>query len=331
MSVLTLLGSAGTSRSVVTGALGLLAVSVTACGAASEAATPAVPTSPAPASTGAPKAPLPRDVVARAARPLYALIGSERVEAPALWEKMSAERAICFGEQHDSAEHHFAQNEALTQLAKRAKEAKRRLAVGFEMFQRPYQPALSGFVGGDLDEERFLTESEYKTRWGFDFSLYRPLLETARQYELEALALNTPRELTRKVSRQGLGALEPADREQLPELDLNNADHRAYFDAAMQGHTMPPGGPKMDDMYAAQVVWDETMADTAARWLAAAEPNSQVIVFAGNGHCHESAIPARITRRSGVPALSVSPVLASELDKFEARSRYDWLIVLEDG
>ena len=47
--------------------------------------------------------------------------------------------------------------------------------------------------------------------------------------------------------------------------------------------------------YAAQVIWDETMAEGAAAWLD--DARQQVMVIAGNGHCHQSAIPSRVARR----------------------------------
>jgi len=276
------------------------------------------------------RAPLPADIVEKSALPIYALVGEEKLPEPALWERLSHARAICFGEQHDSPAHHYAQRRALEELATRSAAEHRSLGVGFEMFQRPYQPALTGFVGGSLAEAQFLIDSDYKDRWGFDFALYRPLLETAREFSLEALALNAPKELTRKIGRSGLAQLDAGEKDQLPELDLDNAEHKAYFDAAMAEHPMPAGGPKLADMYAAQVVWDETMADGAAQWLTHAGANAQFIVFAGSGHCHKSAIPGRVTRRLQQPMLSVTPVLASELSKFKDRSRYDWLVVLED-
>jgi hypothetical protein len=102
------------------------------------------------------------------------------------------------------------------------------------------------------------------------------------------------------------------------------------IDAAMAGHPIPADGPRLDDMYAVQVVWDETMADTAARWLESAGDASQLIVLAGAGHCHQRAIPARLSRRIGAPVLSVSAVLASELSAYRDRHRYDWLLVLDD-
>jgi hypothetical protein len=98
----------------------------------------------------------------------------------------------------------------------------------------------------------------------------------------------------------------------------------------MADHPMPAGGPQLDDMYAVQVVWDETMADTGARWLESTGAASQLVVLAGAGHCHRTAIPARLSRRIHAPVLSVSAVLESKLAELEDRDRYDWLIVLED-
>jgi uncharacterized iron-regulated protein len=313
----------------------VLAVGLNACASgASGAAVPAQPpTAAAPPSAPPPRqpaAPLPPDIVARSALPLHVLAGSQRLSEPDLWQRMAGYRAVCLGEQHDSPPHHYAQRRAIEELGRRSRESRRPLAVGFEMFQTPYQAALSGFVSGSLPEGDFLTQSDYRERWGFDFALYRPLLEASHEYGAGVLALNAPRELTRKISRNGLSSLDEAERKQLPELDLHNEDHHEYFAHAMAGHPMPAGAPKLDDMYAVQVVWDETMAENAAHWLSEQGPTAQVIVLAGSGHCHESAIPGRIARRLKSPVLSVSAVLESQLDEFDAKSRYDWLLVLED-
>jgi uncharacterized iron-regulated protein len=286
----------------------------------------------APVSAPAPaREPLPADIVARSALPLHVLAGGERLSEPELWDRMATFQVVCLGERHDSPHHHYAQRRSIEELAKRAVAAKRPLAIGLEMFQRPYQGPLSAFVSGSMSEEQFLQDSEYDQRWGFDFALYRPLLESASEYQLPALALNAPRELTRKIGRSGLRALDADEQKQLPELDLESAEHRAYFTKAMAEHPMPAGGPQLDDMYAVQVVWDETMAETSARWVASSGAGAQLVVVAGSGHCHRTAIPGRISRRIHAPALSVVAVLESKLSELEERDRYDWLLVLEDG
>jgi uncharacterized iron-regulated protein len=302
--------------------------SLAACASGTPAPASPSASSPPPAPSAA-RQPLPADIVARSALPLHALVGQTRVAEPALWDQMASYRVVCFGEQHDSPQHHYAQRRAVEELAARA-GSERRLAVGLEMVQKPYQSALSEYVQGALSEADFLAQSQWSERWGFDFALYRPLLEVARERRLDALALNAPRELSRKISRSGLESLDATERASLPELKLDDTVHRAYFDEAMSGHPMPANGPKMDNMYAVQVLWDETMADTAARWLTSAGPDSRLLIIAGSGHCHRNAIPARLARRVGVPVLSLSGVLESELGE-RGHGEYDGWLVLEDG
>jgi len=313
----------------LTGALAVVLPSLAACASSTPApSSPSVPSPPTAAASA--REPIPADIVARSALPLHALVGQTRLAEPALWDQMASYRVVCFGEQHDSPQHHYAQRRAIEELAARNGDG-RRLAVGLEMFQKPYQPALSGYVQGELPEADFLVQSQWSERWGFDFALYRPLLEVARERRLDALALNAPRELTRKISRSGLDSLDAAERAHVPELELHDPKHRAYFDEAMSGHPMPANGPKVENMYAVQVVWDETMADTAASWLTSAGPDSRLLIIAGSGHCHRSAIPARLARRVGVPVLSLSGVLESELGERGNGGEYDWWLVLEDA
>jgi uncharacterized iron-regulated protein len=241
---------------------------------------------------------------------------------------MGDARAICFGELHPNADHHLAQSRALAELARRATADGRVLGVGFEMFQRPFQAALDAFVAGQIEEDELLLQTEYEARWGWAFELYRPLLSTARDHALPVLALNAPAELTRKIARMGLASLDTEEREQLPELDLENAAHACYFANLGRSSVCPPVSAP-SDTYTAQVVWDETMAETAAAWLSAAGADAQLIIFAGMGHCQESAIPERITRRTGIDVLNIMPLEIAELEILGAApNMFDMIVLL---
>lgn len=280
---------------------------------------------PAPAPAAPSEEPrVPPDIVERSALPYHGkrLADGEPLEPEALFAELARADVVCVGEAHDNPHHHFAQLEVLRQLALRARGGGRELAVGFEMFQRPAQPALDEFREGELDEAGLLEASEWEERWGYDFAFYRPLLETARDRGLGVVALNARSELARSVARQGLVALEPELRSELPELDLQDPEHREAFDEAMKNHPPMKSGP--ENMYAAQVVWDETMAESAARWLGGHLPARQMVLVAGRQHCASSAIPARIERRVPARVVSVLPVLGDEA----APSSYDYAFVL---
>jgi uncharacterized iron-regulated protein len=274
---------------------------------------------------------LPRDIVEQSALPIYGLEAGVVLSESELWDRLAESPAVCFGEFHDVPAHHYAETRALDALAARAQHECRPFAVGFEMFQRPYQAPLSAFVAGELGEAEFLAQTEYATRWGYDFALYRPLLERARDRRLPALALNMQREITRKIGRTGLVSLSEEELALLPELVLDDEEHRTYIFGlfgVLPEHAEEFG---LENVYVAQTVWDETMADTSARWLSTAGPEALLLDFAGGAHCHRSAIPRRITRRTGEPALSVHAVFESELaDGTFTPEGYDVLVVLDD-
>ena len=228
-----------------------------------------------------------------------------------LAEALLGARAIYVGEQHDREADHRAQLAVLEAITARDPS----VAVGLEMVPYTRQSALDDFVGGAIDEGTLLERIEWDERWGFDFSLYRPLFEHARAHRIPIVGLNAPRELTRQIAQGGLESLDDAQRAALPEMDFSNAAHRAMVEAALAGHPgMTP--ERLEHFYAAQVLWDETMADTAARFLAREGAPSRIVVLAGARHVQGGlGIPERAARRGLAPFVIVMPVRASELDE----------------
>lgn len=298
-----------------------------------EAPTPLAP-HPLPETDGGastPPLPLPVDVVARAALPIFGLEAGVVLSEGELFDRLAASPAVCLGEFHDVAAHHYAQARALDELAARAEAEGATFGVGFEMFQRPFQGALSAYAAAELGEAELLEQTEYATRWGFDFALYRPLLEGAREHGLAALALNAPAELTRSIGRGGLEALDEAQLAQVPELVLDDAEHRTFIFGLFGVLPEQAAESGLENVYVAQTTWDESMAESSASWLAEEAPSGRLLVFAGGAHCHRSAIPRRITRRTGEAALSAHAVFASELDSGAFTPEgYDVLVVLDD-
>ncbi|MEZ4366791.1 MAG: ChaN family lipoprotein [Kofleriaceae bacterium] len=306
-----------------TSAAAAFALALAACGGQFRAAAPTAP----PAAEEPP--PL---AVADAGLPVSMLDArtGTQLEVEAAWSRLAAARAVCVGEEHPDPHHHWAQREIVTELARRATARGTPMALGFEMFQRPFQGVLDDFAAGRIDEAALRSRTAWDDRWGYDFALYRPAIEAARAAGAALLALNTERELTKQITRGGVDGLTPAQRATLPELVLDDPRHRAWWDAIMaemasghghghghgqaEGHAAPADGPidpdvpPADPIYTAQVLWDETMADGGARWLAA-HPDGQLVILAGTGHCHDSAVVGRLARRIDAEVLSVRPVV----------------------
>jgi uncharacterized iron-regulated protein len=267
------------------------------------------------------------DVVERAAMAYYGVRAADGKRFPPeeLLRELAKADLICVGEDHDNPHHHWAELSIVRGLVARAPMRAREVGIGLEMIQRPYQAQLDKYMSMEIEEEELVDNVEWHSRWGYDWAYYRPVLELGRRARLSAVALNAPRELSQKVAREGLDAISDEEEKRLPELDLSNEEHRAWFDRATKDH---PGGDR-DRMYAAQVLWDETMADTAARWLKTRSPARQLVVLAGAGHCNEHALPARAKRRIAAKIISVRPVVQkADGDPAAALEGFDYAFVM---
>ncbi|HUS26949.1 MAG TPA: ChaN family lipoprotein [Kofleriaceae bacterium] len=316
---------------------------------------------------GKPNAAKPADTkggIERAALP-YAILDARtgrQVDTEQFWQQLGTQRVVCVGEDHQNPHHHWVQLEVMSQLAAHHKGKK--LALGMEMFQRPFQGVLDDYAAKRIDEATLLSRSGWDDRWGYDYGFYGPTIRAAVAVGAALVALNAPRELTKAVSHKGIAGLAPDEKAQLPEVNLDDKSHRAWFDSLMEGmggaggHTkapeeakpddtkpddkaadkLPEGHPAMpprempsaDNIYAAQVVWDESMADGAAKW-AQANATGEMVLLAGNGHCHDSAIVNRVKRRGVAQVVSVRPVLDTEGNVAEALAKpmNDYLVVLQ--
>jgi len=212
----------------------------------------------------------------------------------AVLTKLARSEVVYLGETHDSDQDHQAELEIVRSLY--AKNP--RIAIGMEMFQRPYQKALDQYLAGEITELQLQAATEYPKRWGFDWEYYAPLLRFAKQHHLPLLALNTPTEITQKVARQGLGSLTPAEERSLlrGSVDTNNPAYRQLIFRTYQEH-QGHASQGFEFFFQTQVLWDETMAAAITNFLQT-DTDKQIIVLAGKGHIQYGyGIPSRVARR----------------------------------
>lgn len=205
--------------------------------------------------------------------------------------------AIFIGEQHTNYAHHINQLE----IIKKLHESGRRIAVGFEMVQKQYQPVLNDFIQEKINEKEFLKKSGYFDRWQYDYNLYAPIFRYLRDNKINAVALNIDGDINRKISSGVADSLTEKEKEQLPEeMNLINREYEKEIRGIFGMHGMGKDfNKKFPDFFTAQNVWDETMAESAVKYQKS-DPGIIMVVIAGSGHLRkDSGIPLRYKRLTG--------------------------------
>jgi len=232
-----------------------------------------------------------------------------RPDSHQLLDMIGGSRIIYIGETHDNVRAHQIQLEIIKGLAERFPG---QVAVGMEMFGRPSQEAMDRWSRGELSERGFLRESQWYTNWRMDYRYYKPILDYIRERHIALLALNASSELKEELRNHGLDGLSEAWQNRLPDMDLSDPHHRKLTEAFYNAH--PHTSPNsFETFYQIQVLWDETMAETVAKYLATEEGrDKKVVVLAGGTHVRYGfGIPRRVFRRLPVAYSIVLPVEVS--------------------
>jgi uncharacterized iron-regulated protein len=207
-------------------------------------------------------------------------IGPDEIAA-----RLDRVRLLLLGESHTSVESHRVQLQILQALQRRG----RKVIVGLEMYPFTEQPSLDAWNEGRWTEQEFVEKSRWYEHWGYHWGYYRDLLLFARTHAAPIVAVNAPRELVTAVRQKGLGGLSAEQAARLPpRVDVDNADHLAFFKASFGDGDALHGG--MSDeawkgMLAAQATWDAAMAWNAVQaFKKAADQKAIVVVLVGSGH-----------------------------------------------
>ena len=210
-------------------------------------------------------------------------------------DAIAGKKIIYIGEAHDRFSHHLVQLEVIKQLHQKGHN----VAIGMEMFQKAFQPALDEYIAGTIDERQFLKQSQYFKRWGYDYHLYRPILDFARTEKIPVVALNLEEEIVSKVARSGLESLSPEERKKIPaQMDFSDATYKERLKKVFDEHERSKEKP-FAFFYEAQLAWDETMAASVDDF-SRKHADYQMVVLAGSGHlAYGSGIPKRVARRNG--------------------------------
>jgi len=211
---------------------------------------------------------------------------------------------VFVGETHDLYGHHLAQLQVIKALHQKHPD----LAIGMEMFQQPFQQYLDAYIDGRIDEAEMLRKTEWFDRWRYDFRHYKPILDYAKRHKIPVIALNIPFELKDRVSQVGLKGLTAEERARIPaDMDDSDMEYRERLRTVFHRHA--GGGTRngFERFVQVQLLWDESMAERAARYLQE-HPERRLVVLAGGGHLmYGSGIPNRVKRRVDVETAIILP------------------------
>jgi uncharacterized iron-regulated protein len=236
-------------------------------------------------------------------------------------------RIVYVGESHDSVQDHEIQLKVLRRMNERFPG---KVALGLEMLRRPSQADADRWSSGRMEEKDFVRV--WQKNWGNSYPYYAEILRYVRDNRIPLLALNRQKAMPAAHSAMEGGAAKPASPEGSakpaggepaaampapppaveatpePETDESDPYYKAYIGAFFEGHG--EGKPEVGAMFLrGQILWDETMAETAADYLRSPEnADKRLVVFAGGNHVRYGfGIPRRVFRRIPVSYTIVEP------------------------
>ncbi len=217
---------------------------------------------------------------------------------------------VLVGEWHSHTGIHRFQTDLLRTMFQQSPE----LALSMEQFTRDNQMVVDHYLADYIGEQTLIKQGN---AWPNYESDYRPLVEFAKAHKLDIIAANAPKDIVRCIGREGIGYIDrlPADeRAWLAEtISTQDSAYKSHFMASMHHGDEKQNGRH----FAAQVTWDETMAESIVRYLER-HPNKQIMHIAGKFHI-ENGLGTAASIQARAPHLKVvivTPVSVGDaLDK----------------
>ncbi|RUM33375.1 MAG: hypothetical protein DSY58_09285 [Desulfobulbus sp.] len=239
-------------------------------------------------------------------------------------DQLLQSRVIYVGETHTDFGDHILQLQVIQALFAKNPQ----LMIGMEMFPRSSQQALDDYISGKITDEReFLRAANYFSAWGFDYRLYRDIINFAKKHHLPLKGLNLDKKIVSTVFKEGAtDSLNDQQWEQVAaDRDLTLPGYRQRLEEIHSLHAASPHGANFAGFLQAQSMWDETMAETIVQNLQE-NPEKKMVVIAGTGHVYkDSAIPPRVARR--VPVKQTVLIANNGMDTGDTRGKHaDYLM-----
>ncbi|MBU2895441.1 ChaN family lipoprotein [Vibrio hepatarius] len=186
---------------------------------------------------------------------------------------------ILVGELHSHTGIHHFQTDLFNILSAQG----RTTALSMEQFSRDSQPVIDKYLSGEIGEQTLIKDAD---AWPNYESDYRSIVELAKARQLDIIAANAPKNIVRCIGKQGISYLDKLKPKQRATIATNvNTQPSPYKDKFMA--SMHHGvNEKAERYYAAQITWDETMAESITDYVQL-NPKSQILHIGGKFHIEQ--------------------------------------------
>ncbi len=228
---------------------------------------------------------------------IISLSQNKEIDINELTHDLKETKVIFLGETHNQIYHHVAEKRLLELLYNNTKG---KVILALEMVERRYQDILDRWVAGKISKKELLESIGWEDNWGYPFPLYEGLFTYAKEHKIRILALNAPRKIVEKVGKKGLRSLSQKERKLIARMiQPGPSEHKKYLKKIFEEHAKREKNIKeFKFFYEAQLVWEETMAETLARDILSHKGGCQYLVITGSGHInYYFGIPLRLHRR----------------------------------
>ena len=194
---------------------------------------------------------------------------------------------VYLGELHDNPLHHTIQTRIIEALLMDGG----RPAIAFEMVPETRQATLEAAIRGDAGPAEVDRQLGWSVQGWPDFAMYWPLFELARKNGLPVVGTDLDPAVTRRISREGLGAAGEAPARLRSALPDDPARDQAIARRIRTAHCDRISESRAERMLES---WYARNVVIARRVSGALERASQVVVIIGRGHQSMGGVPEQL-------------------------------------
>lgn len=214
--------------------------------------------------------------------------------------------ALFLGEHHNSLVDHALQARILEAL-----QAQRKIVVGLEMIQQPFQGVLDKYVAGEIDELDLYLNVEWDSRWVWPYESYLPVFRLCKKYKIPLIALSMSSETLSKLrSENGIMNLTPEEMRThignptvFSDISKDPAFKRYISECITPSYAthfrmgLLRETANFNAFYTSRVLRDEAMATRTVRAICA-HPDALVVCIMGSDHVKfQYGVTARVQRQ----------------------------------